>query len=58
MALVESVSKDHFGRILKMIAYRSGFLIVDHNEVLLSVTQFVTLRDHVGTGTNGIYRMK
>ena len=37
MARVAHVLKEHFGRILKMIAHRSGFLIVDHGELLLYV---------------------
>ena len=58
MGLVGSVSKEHFGCILKMIVHHSGFLIVDHDKLLLSVVQCVVVRDHVGTGTNGMYRPK
>ena len=41
-----------------MIAHISGFLIVDHNELLLSVAQHVAVSDHVGTDTNSIYQLK
>ena len=58
MALVAHISKKHFGLVLNMIAHRSGLLIVDHCELLLSVAQCVVLRDHVGTGTNGLYQLK
>ena len=37
MALLELLSKDHCRRILKMMANRNGFVIVDHSELLLSV---------------------
>ena len=56
--LVGSVLKDHFGHILKMIGYRSGFLIVDHGQLLLSVPQYVAIRDHIGTDSNGLYQLK
>ena len=57
MGLVGLVSKEHFVCILKMIVHRSGLLIVDHDEILLSDTQCVAVRDHVGTGTNGTYQL-
>ena len=56
--LVGSVSKEHFGSILKMIGHRSGFIIADHGELMLSVAQCVAIRDHIGTGSNGLYRLK
>ena len=56
--LVGSVSKEHFGSILKMIGHRSGFIVVDHGELMLSVAQCVAIRDHIGTGSNGLYRLK
>ena len=37
MGLVGPVSKEHFGCILKIIAHRSGFLSVDHDELVLYV---------------------
>ena len=58
MGLVGLVPKEHFRCILKMIAHRSRFLIVDHNELLRSVAQCAAMRDHVGTGTNSVYRLK
>ena len=41
--LVGSVSKEHFGSILKMIGHRSGFIVVDHGELMLSVAQCVAI---------------
>ena len=35
--LVGSVSKEHFGSILKIIRHRSGFILVDNGELILSV---------------------
>ena len=53
-----SVSKEHFGSILKMIRHSSCFIVVDQRELMLSVAQCVVIGDHIGTGSNGLYRLK
>ena len=58
MKLVGCTSKENIGSILKVIAEKSGLLILDHDELLLSVAQHVAVSDHVGTDTNSIYQLK
>ena len=51
-------SKEKIESILTVIAKESGFFIVNHKELLLSVPQCVVIRDQDGTGTNGLYRLQ
>ena len=44
--------------LLKMLARKEGMMFAKKSDFQLSVAQSLVLRDHVGTGTNGVYRMK
>ena len=52
------LTMDHVGTILRFIAESTGYLVVSHDDLQLTIAQCVALRDHVGTGTNGLYRLK
>ena len=44
--------------VLNQLANRHGYLLVDQTTSQFTASQLVSIRDHVGTGTNGMYRMK
>ena len=52
--VMTSLSKDDFGLILKRIAHKSVFLIIDHGAITLTVAEGVAIRDFIGTGNNGL----
>ena len=53
IGLVGPVLKEYSGCIIKIIAHCSGFLTMDHDELLISIAQCVAVTDHVGTDANG-----
>ena len=54
--VMTSLSKDDFELILKRIAHKS-FFIVDHFAITLTVAECVAIRDVIGTGNYGLYRL-
>jgi hypothetical protein len=44
--------------LLKALCKKEGMIFAPRSDFQLSVAQSLVLRDHVGTGTNGLYRMK
>ena len=57
-SIVDSVSQGHFGPVMKAMAKRSGLFVIEHEKLLLSVADCIAVRDHLGIGTNGLYRLK
>ena len=44
--------------LLRGLAKKQGMLFAKRSDLQLSVAQSMAIRDHVGTGTNGLYRIK
>ena len=44
--------------VLNQMAKKHGYLLVAKDEAQFSASQLIAIRDHVGTGTNGMYRVK
>ena len=55
---VEGWDQDLVIQMLKALGRKLGLFFAKHDELQMSVAESVVLRDHVGTGTNGLYRMK
>jgi hypothetical protein len=55
---VEGWDQDLVIQMLKALGRKLGLFFAKHDELQMSVATSVVLRDHVGTGTNGLYRMK
>ena len=58
MDIAESRGDEGPLEILKIIARRSNIFVAKCSDVQLSIPQSIALRDHVITGTNGLYRLK
>ena len=55
---VGSHGEDLIVELLRMLSKKEGMILVKKTDLQLSVAQSMVLRDHVGTGTNGLYCMK
>ena len=51
-------SKEHTIDILKCLGDRLGLVVLDPNEISLSIHDLIAIRDWVQTSNNGLYRMK
>ena len=58
MDMVEAWSNKGALEILKIIAKRSDIFVAKRSDISLSIPQDIATRDHVVTGTNGLYRLK
>ena len=58
-SILSDANNDELKRaILKKMANRHGFLLLSLEDLKLSPAELVAIRDHVQTGTNGMYRLK
>ena len=55
---VEGWDQDTVIEMLKALGKRLGLFFAKKEDLQMSLAQSVVLRDHVKTGTNGLYRMK
>jgi len=55
---VGSYGEDLAVELIKALAKKEGMIFAKKSDFQLSVAHSLVLRDHVGTGTNGLYRMK
>ena len=54
----ENLSKTQMTPILTIFAGNHGFFLIDEASLLLSVTDCIAVRDHVGLGNNRLHRLK